>query len=557
MVDTVLINQLLNVSGNHSQALGDLIKNASAAHNAMGGLTNMLGTFNSLVLGGAIALGVGHLKDLNKELEDAKYRLAGSLGAAGFAKNFADNMLLARVAMTQIRREAAKLPGTEGDFMQGFAMTMPALKEAGMTNLSKMVSVSDNLIAIAKSQGIDSQQAGRDVMMMARGHAGSDVRTFEALKSAMGVKDSQEFNKLSGEKRLAAFDKAIKAYAGLLDNFDNTWEAISSTAESYAKTLLITFTGPLFEKAKSAIGWLNSQFGSMQDRILLLAEYVGTRIAGALGTAVDIAGRMITTPTAAAGPTGVMPALWTTFDLLLSALAPLQSMFITAKEAVLMLGSAIGELVLPILPPFAYFIGLLTQVFGLFWNATMKVITILAAVLAPAFAVLGGALSLGFKVVIDVLMWFFLVLRDGISTIANKLAPAIDLVLTGAKRLADYLAELFRWAGKQWEATGPLAGKPGVGYGDAASAWMREKLKMFDFAEQKKKQEELDKQRAAQLAADMKKAKPQVTVNNTFNINQQFDRDMDIDRIVPAMQRDANSLAGRRTQSAFGFWKPL
>jgi hypothetical protein len=186
-----------------------MIRGATDASAAIGRIESAFSMVNRVAIGGALAFGVDQIVGVNKALEDTKYQLSGSLGAAGFATEFKDNMLLAENSMRQIREEAAKLPGTDQDFLAAFAVDMPALKEAGMTNLKEMISLSDNLVAVAKSQGIDSQQAGRDIIHMAQGHAASDVRTFMTLKASMGVTSQEEFNKLSGKERIKKLQKAV------------------------------------------------------------------------------------------------------------------------------------------------------------------------------------------------------------------------------------------------------------------------------------------------------------------------------------------------------------
>ena len=114
-----LIEQIFNIGGNWGGQLSKMGSTLDQIDGKFGSISRGFSIFNSLLLGGAFALGIDHIVKLNKALEDTKMRLAGSIGAAGFTKNFNDSLVLTNALMRQNREEAARLPGSEAQFMQG------------------------------------------------------------------------------------------------------------------------------------------------------------------------------------------------------------------------------------------------------------------------------------------------------------------------------------------------------------------------------------------------------------------------------------------------------
>ena len=587
--NTPPIIQPFDFAGNWAHSFQQMISGANGAASAIGLIESAFSTVNRIAIGGALAFGADQIVSVNKALEDTKYQLAGSLGASGFAKDFKDNMLLAENSMRQIREEAAKLPGTDQDFLAAFAVAMPALKEAGMSNLKEMISLSDNLVAVAKSQGIDSQQAGRDIIHMAQGHAGSDVRTFMTLKSSMGVSTQEEFNKLSAKERIKKLQKAVQAYSGLLDNFGDTWEALSSTAESYAKNFIVAATGPGFAAMKQGLKKIEDLYGQYQDKILLVAEYAGTRLveitttmgaklAAGLGmknvrggngelfnpsfvgplppTAQELAygeasGGMIFGPASYAAPS--FAPTNDTMTMLAGTMAVLNAIFEDAvpyvnatKEAIYSFGSLVMGFINPIIPPLTLALGGVVRIFEELWSGAMAIVRVLSESLGPVFRMLGDVLGTAFRLVASGLYGLAMIFREAGAQISRllHLNNGSDSTLeASANALHEILGRLDARVDAGAQAWGDNTG------GLPWNAMVEENKRQYNFDMMKRAKEDADKARAEELAKDVKKSKPQVKVDNHFNIQQKFADGFDPDRVYAAFRQDAQQMASRKLDS--------
>jgi hypothetical protein len=590
--NTPPIIQPFDFTGNWSNSLSQMIRGATDASAAIGRIESAFSMVNRVAIGGALAFGVDQIVGVNKALEDTKYQLSGSLGAAGFATEFKDNMLLAENSMRQIREEAAKLPGTDQDFLAAFAVDMPALKEAGMTNLKEMISLSDNLVAVAKSQGIDSQQAGRDIIHMAQGHAASDVRTFMTLKASMGVTSQEEFNKLSGKERIKKLQKAVQAYSGLLDNFGDTWEALSSTAESYAKNFIVAATGPGFAAMKQGLKKVEDLYGQYQDKILLIAEYVGSRLveiattmgaklAAGLGMKNVRGGNGELFNPSVNGPflpssaiEGYGPPAWLaqsstigpsadlamkfdptndTMTMLTGTAAVLGAVFEdlvpyvnATKEAAYSFGALVMGFLNPIIPPLTLALGGVVRIFEELWSGAMAIVRVLSESLSPIFRMLGDVLGTAFRMLASGLYGLAMIFREAGAQISRwlHLNNGSDSTLeAAAKALHEVLGKFDQRLDTGMQAWGDNTG------GLPWTAMVEENKRQYAFDMMKRAKEEQDKMRAEELAKETKKAKPQVKVDNHFTIQQKFAEGFDPDRVYAAFRQDAQQQAARKLDS--------
>lgn len=281
--DANLIEETLLIK--HEQALRALSEVETAASRVNGMISTVKAGFFGLLgaagIGGLSTTAKG-LLEVNNAMEQTTTVLAGMLQANKFAKTFQDGMELSAAAMAQIRKEAEKLPGTDVDFLEAFKVTFQGMKDAGMTELPKMITFSDNLVAVAKAYGIDSAQAARDISLMLGGHAGEDVKTFRILKGQMGVKGTDEFNKLSSAERVKRLSGVMEKNKGMLKAFENTWDSISSTTESIFKNVSLAFGEPIFNTAKAGLKAMNDLLGKYSDQIKLVAGLMGNMVARGL-----------------------------------------------------------------------------------------------------------------------------------------------------------------------------------------------------------------------------------------------------------------------------------
>lgn len=550
-----LIEQIFNLGGDALKQLGHIGGGVDDLIGKFNTLNKVGSMFNNIVLGAAIGFGIDQIIKLNKSLEETKMRLAGSIGAAGFTKSFNHSLELTNDLMKQNREEAAKLPGSEAQFMQGFSYTMPALKAAGMTDLSKMLTLSNNLMATSISQGIDSGQAARDVMQMAQGRAGMDVRSFVTFKDVMGVKTTDEFNQKSAAERIKLLEKVVKAYGGMLGEFDNTWEAISSTATSYAENTMRALTNPAFEEFKKGVKWLNDEFGSMQEKVILIAEHLGRGAAKAITSTVKyLKGQMVpggatsdlgagngamfgpftqdrVTENSATNP--IEATSWVgSFMEIMTGFGELGPVLDSTINFFRSLGYALLDIVEPLLPPLATGLHGVLSVVGLLWMGLMDFGALIFDTLGPVFRLLSTAVGFVAQVFMDSLLIGAKVLGGVYSWFAAKLGPLFQNSVNLISETADWLIKIIQKLGVAWNEIATQASEGAVSktFGvDDLSAWIK------GLSSKVGSNEQFGPPRPPE------KLKPVVNQDfrgSKFNIEMAFAKEYDPDRIATAFKAE-------------------
>jgi len=226
---------------------------------------------------------------------------------------------VASATLGQINRDAALLPGSADDYVQGLQVTLPAMLAAAPSRgLRELVDLQNHFIATALVNQIDAPQAGRDLMRLVQGGAGMDVRTWttlsslfhnpgrdswanlrgEALARARAADPEGEhrwrggnnramtagqFNHLTGDQRVEAVRRALVAYSPLLDRMGNTWGAQMGAFESMISTAQRVIAAPVFEPALRMLGAVNRMLEASMDHI----QTIGAYFAGYVGRGID------------------------------------------------------------------------------------------------------------------------------------------------------------------------------------------------------------------------------------------------------------------------------
>ena len=589
-------------------ALGPLREIEQAANRLSGVLdslkTGFVGLLGAAGIGGLATSAAGLLK-VNNAMEQTTTVLAGMLQANKFTKTFQEGMELSADAMAQIRQEAERLPGTDVDFLEAFKVTFQAMKDVGMTDLPKMITFSDNMVAVAKAYGVDIAQASRDINLMLSGHAGEDVKTFRHLKGQLGVRTTEEFNKLSAADRVKRMSGLLEKNKGMLKAFENTWDAISSTTESIAKNVSLAFGGPLFDVAKQGLKALNDLLGKYSDQIKTVANVMGEGIADGLrGAAGYLRGRLPHSdgqlkpaygsgllganynalPSLAGGAIGALggpvggllaggllkalnqPSFLESFrgiflpiDKVLRGFAGVwESATDRIRDGFMMFGSFLGTTIMPILQAVGSVMG---DIFGAIKNVlddkanSFKEIFYYLGVIGQGFA---QVLAPAIKLLGHQLAW----LHEKI------LKHFIDTLATALQHMAATV-RLFETIGK----TGGLAriglltgGGIGTAYRNALTDVQRESqtrlrytsgsdttlgkiVGAFDSAvdAEKARQEADRRKKAAENGPKAKPPAPQVHFHNAkFSIEQRFAEGFDPDRVATAFRRDIGHEAVQR-----------
>ena len=560
-VETVMTARDVNVA-----AVWDKLAGAAQHYTSVvGKAESAFSTFQTLATGGTVlAIGSGFtsmakgLIDVNKALEVTTNALAGDVQVYKFAKNFTDSMILAKDTLQQIKRDAIALPGTDTDFMKAFTLTLPAQAELGVRTLDEARKRSNLLTAVLLTKGVDSGQIGRDVSLMLRGHAGADVRSFEVLKGQLGVKDAAQWNALDAKKRLLKLDDVIKKNKDSIDAFGSTWEAVSSSSESYLKNMVLAGSAPLFEVAKNNLKAMNDYLEPLMPRIEQTLRIAGGAVvagggflAGRVGSALASAGpeQYAMSALTAAAPS-VLDHLATAGMVVLNFLQPLGEAFGSLSSAVI--GFVAGAL-----PGLSAILDAVVGVTGFVLTAAARAVTVLSDVIGPALTTAAQVWSKAVTVAADVYIIAY-----------SKVKPVIDAVSEAVTKFAHKLNEAFEWiatklhlgSGAEYgpeevggyiddlaEAAAEARRKLGFGSVNASGGLQNYVLTQYEEEKRAEIQRVKDVMRAAAQGA--KNKRPLLNQDfrgSKFSIEQKFAQGFDPGRVLTAVREDSARLAQRR-----------
>lgn len=555
-VETVLSARDVNTVAMFQRLAGAAQKYEAIIGQAKGAFNS----FQQLATGGTVlALGAGFvsaatsLTRLNKELESTTNQLAGSIQVYKFAANYNDALLMAEGTLRRIKKDAADLPGTDTDFIRSFSINFPEQAQRGVKTLDEAINRSNRLTAVLLTKGVDSSQIGRDLGLMMRGQAGADVRSFMELKGQMGVKDAAAFNALSAQKRFEKLDEVIKKNKDGIDAFANTWEAVSSTSESYMKSLVIAGSKPLFEEAKKNLKAMNDYLGKSMERVSEMAELFGAMTVSsvkALGSVLGGTGSALLSRSAAGGTLqsagGVLNTLANFASTIISLLAPLGEVISAISNA------ALGLLV-PLVGGVASVIDAWASIAGLVFKNALGLLASVVDVIAPGLAFFGSAVQ-----------GLYTAMSDIIILLAAKAKPYADKIVEWMWKLVDALVKAANWIATktgQSSMIGEIQAQfkelhskadnareyLGVSKVDAVGGISGYIKKFYEEREQAEKDRKEELAKAEKNAAKLKR--PSITQDfrgSKFSIEQKFATGFDPGRVLTAVREDAAALAQRR-----------
>lgn len=277
--------------------------------NAAGKLQGVLGSFARVAapvtaalgaIGGAIS--ARKILEVSGAYENVQARLAGTLTALDFGKDFTEGLQNATSVMDSLYASAARLPGEAEDYIEIFTQGLPVVSQAIKGGLEEFTAYTNKYTAIAKSLQVDTWQASSDLQRMlapGRGIAGLESRTYQRLlpymKQVQGYANltTQSFNALSQTARADLIGKVMAKLTPMIDHMSNSWEAVRGAAATAGRDLIRIGGQNVFAHMKSAVndlanGILDANgrltaFGSIVARV---GQTVGEKIGGALDRAV-------------------------------------------------------------------------------------------------------------------------------------------------------------------------------------------------------------------------------------------------------------------------------
>jgi hypothetical protein len=240
----------------------------------------------------AVAVGGGALYaakkavELGQKFEDTSLSIAGAIQAYDLAPNIELAEKAAVKALGNIDRMAAKLPGTTEDYVEVFKQALPGAIAAGAQDLDKIADFTSRYTAVATANMVDAQQAGSDLSLMLTGLAGQQVAMFRKLAPLIG-KTAEEFNKMTREARMAAIDKSLAGYAGMMQRAGDTMGSKLGEAEAHINKIARLAGGPIFDAMLDQLSKLNDYFTKNEKSVIAIGQGLATTVVNAIKMVID------------------------------------------------------------------------------------------------------------------------------------------------------------------------------------------------------------------------------------------------------------------------------
>ncbi len=241
-----------------------------------------LGKLGAVAGVGAVTYGVAKL---NNELEKTNISLGAMFEANGKAGNIAGGMKLGAEVMSQMRKDAAALPGEFEDLV-GIFKTIAIPGFGAGASIKQLEAMSAKTMAFGAVAGLPQEQVAREMAMLMEGRAGGH-NVLGMRLMGLGGEKAEKFNKESPAKRLEELTVHLDKYKGSIDAYSRSFEGLSSTFMDNGKRFLGLSTGPLFEKVKGALGEVNDWFSRNQNRIEDVATLIGSKFSYAFDWAKE------------------------------------------------------------------------------------------------------------------------------------------------------------------------------------------------------------------------------------------------------------------------------
>jgi hypothetical protein len=272
------------------------------------GIASAIAGSAAILGGGMLAAGVGQAVgeglDFLKTMESSKMTVATIYQMFGLTANsqdvlngkvseFQKNLEQSEAVQQRIRKIANTAPGGFAEINQLYQYSAAGMMGATQ-NLERQMQMLGKMSVMAGVVDNDFKQLGADFGRMMSGQAGADIRTFQVLKgpieeammSIEGLKQApkdlaQSFNKLDAGKRMLILENVLgKLPQEAIDEWSNTFEALTSTAESSMKDLKGTLAMPLRDSIKAALKGAagdkgmfgGSTFGGLQEGALFAGD---------------------------------------------------------------------------------------------------------------------------------------------------------------------------------------------------------------------------------------------------------------------------------------------
>jgi len=282
--------QMADVASRRQQLMGSFMSGPAGGGGGGASIGQMIGVGAAVAgvhaLTGAFSGLVREAAQYSSFLETAKISIGTVLSQVEHV-SLSAAMKMAEGSFGRLQQAAIRGVGELQDYVGVFQNVVAPARAAGQS-IMQIEEMTTNAVTAAAALGVDFQQAGRDMNMMATGVAGTDVKLFRILHNMGAIReDAKAFNALSSSDRLVKLQQALAGFSASAALAARTWPGLLSTFSEIRKTLMTSLMGPLFEKLRTAfervVDHVMANFQRLKDQFGAL----GDRLAGKLGPFID------------------------------------------------------------------------------------------------------------------------------------------------------------------------------------------------------------------------------------------------------------------------------
>lgn len=595
-----IISVLLRATGAQAFAsqMNTIASSALSTQRAVQSVQNTIGMVKAAVAGAVGGFTLDAVANLGQQFENTQNKMAGFLNALGYAENYNDALQVSSSLMKKIELSAAALPGEAEDYVRVFTTALPQIEKSLGGTLDQMVGFSNQMAAVGATFGIDSMQVAHDMMRMlqvGRGGAGLDVRTFTEmlpfLQKVEGYANltTESFNKLNEQARAQLLKKAVAQLGPMIDNAQNSFDALKGTAIATAKTMMRMATSPLFDGMKRGLAAVSSSFMDSDGNLTKLGASVvtvgkmfSTGLVGAVeGVANSISWvianfdqlyRRVSNVVMPIFETKIdmvvraLPSLGAGLDVLVAAVVPLGQALLQLHHVVQPLSDAVLGIVLAAMPPLMSGLAGFAETLTTFIPWFSQMLGNALGWIVPPLIAVGGAIGRLVAAIVHFAGPILGILVGGVLKIVEYVSPVVGFLLDRLAAFGNGLAEILQYLGdKLREYLGIDLGGPkrsGASKGIAEGA--KGLAEFLDSFKTGTAWAQVALAGSAPLDATKKKG-PKVQTpaarggtkvhqdfrNSRFTIDQKFEEGFDPDRVGVAFTQAVRKVGENKLQSGF------
>jgi len=230
---------------------------------------------------------IGSTIAYSAELERMKIGLSAVMSQVD-GISFAAGMEQATGIFERLRDASITSTATAADMMNIFQQIAGPIRNAG-TSIADIESITASAVHAASALGVDFNQAARDIQMMARGVAGTDVKLFSLLRSTGAITESTEEwnNALTAGERVERLQSALSSFDSSADAAGRSWAGVTSTFRGLMDELKLSFGGPMIAQLNSFLQRINTLIIGRRTSMFSGLTSAGEAAAQSFGHALD------------------------------------------------------------------------------------------------------------------------------------------------------------------------------------------------------------------------------------------------------------------------------